>query len=297
MYHPAWEWWQACSVCPTIWLCSDGDLCPSNLANPPVPNLGHLETAVVQPKLLVTNFAAYRDRTFAKLLQYTGDFAAKNTPDCLDSLLSDSRGVVLDVGPGAGHQLFRFSNPTNIKAIYGVEPGVTMHGDLRERAVRAGLGDKYKILSCGAEEESLYPALAKEGLLSDAVNQARADTGGAVFDEIVCVRVLCGVPLPESTIQGLYSLLKPGGRFIVCEHVVNSGDARAGGSSLGLMLQNVFMLVGWAFWTGGCQLKRDTLKLLMKAAEQDDGWDKVDIETWEAWSTVPHIVGALTKKA
>ncbi len=52
----------------------------------------------------------------------------------------------VDVGPGAGHQLFRFSHPENITAIYGAEPGIDMHAALQGHAKKAGLGEKYKIV-------------------------------------------------------------------------------------------------------------------------------------------------------
>ncbi len=215
-----------------------------------------------------------------------------DTPAALPALVATANGVVLDVGPGAGHQVFRFTNIEGIKAIYGAEPGESMHAALRKRAIQAGLGDKYHVLSCGAELESLVPALAKAGVLKP--NHAKGGT--APFDEIVCLRVLCGVPDPDTVIAGLYSLLKPGGRMVVCEHVINSGDSAKGGTSVGRFIQRFHMWMAWGALFGGCDLTRDTLTSLQKAAEKDGGWARVDVELCDPHSTIPHIVGTLVKR-
>jgi len=249
-----------------------------------------LKTAIVAPQLPFKSFKAYRDRSFAAFWLLAGKNFAKEVPKELDSILATScRGVVLDVGPGAGDQLFRYPRSDNITVMYGAEPGVDMHGALQENAKRAGLGGKYKILACGAEPESLFPALDKEGLLGK-------DKGSAsgVFDTIVCLRVLCGVPNPEGTIQGLYRLLKPGGRIVVFEHVENNHPAAS--SKASRFFQHLYMGLGYSFLTGGCCLTRDTGAMLVKAAEKDGGWAEVQLGTVDEWSTIPHIFGYLTKK-
>jgi SAM-dependent methyltransferase len=249
-----------------------------------------LQTAITAPKLLITDFKSYRDRAFAKFELAVSKKFAEDVPVTFDPILATSRGVVLDVGPGAGYQLFRFSHPENITAIYGVEPGVDMHAALQEQAKKAGLGEKYKILLCGAEPESLIPALAREGLLGK--EKSLAD---GLFDEIVCIRVLCSVPKLNETVDGLYRCLKPGGRLVVCEHVVS--DDIKGGSKVRRFLQHLYMALGWSFWLGGCQLTRDTTAVLMKAAEADGGWSEVRLEKAYEWSVIPHIVGYCTKKS
>ena len=174
--------------------------------------------------------------------------------------------------------------------VYGAEPGVGMHAELAERAEKAGLGGKYKILACGAEPDSLIPGLAKGGLLDE-----KKTLGDGVFDEIVCIRVLCGVPQVQETVDVLYKCLKPGGRLVVCEHVVNNGEG--GGNVVGWFLQYLYMALGWSFFMGGCRLRRDTTALLMKAAEADGGWAEVQLERVDEWSTIPHIVGYCAKSA
>jgi SAM-dependent methyltransferase len=216
------------------------------------------------------------------------DFA-EDVPPTFDAILQASRGVILDVGPGAGHQVFRFSHPENITAVYGVEPGVDMHAKLRELAKGAGLEKKYKILTCGAEPESLMPALAREGLLGKEPSVA-----DGIFDEIVCIRVLCGVPKLNETVQGLYRCLKPGGRFVLCEHVVS--DSQHGGNAGVRLLQHLYMALGWSFLLGGCHLTRDTRAALIKSAEPDGGWSEVKLDLKDEWSALPHIVGYCIKR-
>lgn len=166
-----------------------------------------------------------------------------------------------------------------------------MHSALRQRAQQAGLGDKYKVVPCEAKIEDLAPALESFGVLKQS-----ARGHDSPFDEIVCIRVLCGVPSEQDVVNGLYSLLKPGGRMVVCEHVANSGEAAGGGTAVGRFLQQMYMRMGWSFWIGGCDLIRDTTACLEMAAKQDGGWAKVELETTDSWSCLPHITGVLVKK-
>jgi len=259
-----------------------------------------LLVAITSPKLLITDFKAYRDLAFAKFWLAIAKSQAEEVPPALGEILATSHGVILDVGPGGGHHVFRFSNQQSITAIYGAEPSVDMHIALRDYAKKAGLGEKYKILSCGVEPESLIPALAREGLLGKDNS-----LGDGVFDEVVCIRVLCSVPKLDETVGVLYRCLKPGGRLVVCEHVVNDSNKggnkvgrffHKGGSKFGKFLQYFYMALGWSFWFGGCQLTRDTTAVLMKAAKADGGWAEVTLEEYDEWSIMPHIVGYCVKK-
>jgi SAM-dependent methyltransferase len=164
-----------------------------------------------------------------------------------------------------------------------------MHTSLRELAKKAGLETKYTIVTCGAEPESLIPALGRLELLGKGQNVV-----DGIFDEVVCIRVLCGVPRLDETVECLYRLLKPGGRFVLCEHIVS--DAHHGGSAGVRALQHFYMALGWSFLIGGCHLTRDTLAALMKAAESDGGWADTKLEFKDEWSAVPHVVGYFVKK-
>lgn len=205
-------------------------------------------------------------------------------------LLHSASGTVLDVGPGTGTQLHLF-NPSKITVMYGVEPAVDMHAELHRNAEKAGFGGKYEVVDAGAEVSSLIPALAKRGLLqkSDSTSE-----GTGVFDTVVCCRVLCGVPHPAQTIEGLYRVLKPGGRMLICEHVVNPWPNS--GSLIAAILQRVYMIVGWSFFLGGCCLDRDTEKALKDVAKEDGGWAKFELKLLDGWTCIPFIVGELVKK-
>lgn len=203
------------------------------------------------------------------------------------ALIGRARGRVLDIGPGSGEVLRRFK-ADQITELWGVEPATDMHAELEANAVRAGLRGKFHALACGAEPESLVPALARAGLL--------AKGGEGVFDDICLTRVLCGVPRPRDTIHGLYRALKPGGRFIVSEHVVNPWPGKEG-SLIGRVLQFFWHNIGgWRWLMGGCEMERNTRQWLLDAAKEDGGWSKVELVYFNGWSCVPFVVGTLTKK-
>jgi SAM-dependent methyltransferase len=203
-------------------------------------------------------------------------------------LVASCKGVVLDVGPGSGTQLHLF-DAIKITKIYGVEPSVDMHADLLKNAEKAGLKGKYEAIAAGAEPQSLIPALAKRNLLKTSEKD-----GTGIFDSIACIRVLCGVPSPEETADGLYRLLKPGGRLIVCEHVKQGSENMSGGDPIASLMQRFFMLVGWSFWLGGCCLNRDTDKMLRKVADPG-GWSEVKVTYMQTYAAVPYIVGEYVK--
>jgi SAM-dependent methyltransferase len=231
-----------------------------------------------QPSILL-NIPKFRDMAFSRFWLANGAALSADMPAELSPLLSSLHGTVLDIGPGSGEQLHRYSS-TAVDKIYGVEPASKLHLKLQSKANDAGFEGKYHILGCGAEPESLIPALSKEGFFNDGA----ADE---VFDDIVSIRVLCGVPDVRETADGLYRLLKPGGRLIVMEHVV------AQGSFIARMLQGMYMWIGrWRFWMGGCCLDRDTERVLRGAG----AWSKVELKTLNTWSTIPQIVGYLVKK-
>ncbi|KAF1962947.1 S-adenosyl-L-methionine-dependent methyltransferase [Byssothecium circinans] len=236
---------------------------------------------------LLFHLTTLRHKAFARLWSSNGEAMSIEMPGAINELLSKSSGIVLDVGPGSGELLNRF-NSSKIMAIYGAEPAVDLHPGLLENAQKAGFGDRYHALLCGGEPESLIPALHKSGILKVSGTGGTAEDG--VFDEICCVRVLCGVPHPQQTIKGLYALLKPGGRMVICEHVVNPW--RKQGSVLARIIQVVFTVLGWPFFLAGCELQRHTLEFLREAGE----WQSFELEYVGEKSVVPFVVGELVKK-
>ncbi|KAL1967716.1 hypothetical protein VTN77DRAFT_2973 [Rasamsonia byssochlamydoides] len=211
-------------------------------------------------------------------------------------LLARASGVVLDIGPGTGTQMPFLRSPA-IRTIYGAEPCVGLHAQLRRRALSAGLDRKYHILPSGAEKKELLSALEKLGVTTEQNPQGTGAAAG-IFDTIVCVRVLCSVPDPARTIADLYDLLRPGGKMLVVEHVVNPWwSAPRKGSFVGRLMQAVYSWLGWSFFVGDCHLDRDTTAFLKQAADKDGGWETVELEQRWEWSVLPYVSGMLVKRS
>lgn len=243
-------------------------------------------TLWASPMLLITNFETFKHKAFSKLWFKCGGAMSLEMPPGTVELVAAASGLVLDLGPGTGTQLHLFT-PSKITMIYGVEPAVDMHPELKRAADKCLLGEKYQILAAGAEPESLIPALAKKNLLG-----AGEKEGSGVFDTIVSLRVLCGVPDQEETARSLYRLLKPGGRLILCEHVKQTYPD--GGDLIAWFIQKVYMALGWKFFLGGCCLDRNTVAVLDKVAGPD-GWKEINVKCVNPCAAVPHIVGEMVK--
>ncbi|OAP60727.1 hypothetical protein AYL99_05729 [Fonsecaea erecta] len=245
-------------------------------------------TLLSNPLLPLTDFASFKEKTFARMWLKYGPMFAEDVPRDIGPLLAQCRGRILDVGPGSGEQVKRFTHPENITAIYGVEPGVSLHAQLRAKAAQAGLGAKYHVLAATADLDALLPQLIRAGLVAPG-KTAPADL--QLFDEIVCLRVLCGVPDQAATVADLYGLLKPGGRFVVCEHVLNTHHWPA------RLAQRLYMLLGWKQLMGGCCLTRSTIDTLLQVARaRDGGWAEVTLTPDDEYSPSMHVTGVLIKK-
>ncbi|PVI05930.1 hypothetical protein DM02DRAFT_610273 [Periconia macrospinosa] len=231
-----------------------------------------------------------RYKSFGRLWSTSGAQMSAEMPGNLAELLRTTSGVVLDIGPGSGELLYMFDS-AKITAMYGAEPAVDLHVGLARRARESGFGDKYHALVCGGEPESLIPALHRSGILKTDGGKSRVIGDEGVFDEIVCARVLCGVPHPKETIRGLFALLKPGGRMVICEHVANPW--RTEGRFAARIMQVVYTAAGWPFFMGGCELQRHTLEFLKEAGE----WERFELKYVGAQDTIPFIVGELVKKS
>lgn len=126
---------------------------------------------------------------------------ASDQQTLIPKLVSQAKGVVLELGPGSGNQLARY-DLSKICKIYGIEPNVDLHKALRASIKKAKLDDIYVILSQSAEE-----SLERYGVAPNSV------------DTILSINVLCSVPDPVMTVRRLYQYVKPGGKMIVYEHV------------------------------------------------------------------------------
>ncbi len=174
-----------------------------------------------------------------------------------------------------------FANNANVSAIYGAEPATGLHKTLQLRINEAKLVNKYHILNSTAAKDALLPALDKEGV--------KISPKG-IFDTIICIRVLCGVPNLEETVRDFHSLLRPGGQLMVVEHIRNPWEKN--GSVAGRSMQILYHLLGWRFFLAGCEMHRDTPAVLKRAAP----WEAVELKTHFLWSALPYVEGTLTKK-
>ena len=134
-----------------------------------------------------------------------------------------------------------------------------------------------------------------KGLEGAGVKVSRGDDAG-VFDTIVCVRVLCGVSDPVDTIAGLFRLLKRGGELLICEHVVNPGSGKKKGSTFARAMQGLYMLMGWKFIMGGCEMDRNTERNVFEAGKKaGSGWSASDVDYFFTWSALPYACGKFVK--
>jgi SAM-dependent methyltransferase len=155
----------------------------------------------------LVSWHAFRDAWFANTWAVLGPQLAEGSARVVKELQSRSRGVVLDIGPGAGDWVHLYSNPAKggggVTKIYGVEPNLDQHASLRRKVREAGLEGVYEIVGAGAEE------LGRLGL----------GIGKGGVDTVVTKQVLCSAPGPERLVRELYGYLKPGGVWIMYEHV------------------------------------------------------------------------------
>lgn len=253
-----------------------------------------LKTFDLQP---LTNISDFKDVWFARFWTWFGTRAAQNAgPKVIPIIQNNATGTLLDIGPGNGQWLFLFAQGMNpsITKIYGVEPNKGLHAELRANAVKAGLGDVYEIVGCGAEE-----AGSKGGIQEGSV------------DTIVTVQCLCSIPGPERVIRDLYPLLKPGGKWLVYEHVrtkyqqefvggwqrefVLIGTLRRSDNCADLCCVLGFINLAWPHFFNGCDICRPTDEWLLQAGE----WDEVDLRPGVGegkYDTIPHVIGSLTKR-
>lgn len=222
----------------------------------------------------------------------------KETPEPVGSsalippILRTASGIVLDIGPGTGTQMPLLTSPA-ITALYGAEPCKGLHASLRAKAQAENISPKYHIVPTGVAADELVPALRATG--TGVVDAYDTDPRAGIFDTILCVRVLCSVPEMERTVGELYGMLRPGGRLLVTEHVVNPWR-RAKGSLVGRVVQGLYHVLGWSWFIGDCCLNRDTEAVLRAVADVDGGWERVELERNFEWSVMPYISGVLVKK-
>lgn len=139
------------------------------------------------------------------------------------ALLTDLKGVVLEIGVGTGANLKYYKK--GIRLI-GLEPNPAMNTYLEKNAEEIGI--KVKIIEGVAENIPLEKSSV---------------------DSVVSTHVLCSVKDVEKAISEIKRVLKRNGTFVFIEHV-------GAKNRLYRAFQNVVNHI-WAFFLDGCQADRD----------------------------------------
>ncbi len=171
----------------------------------------------------------FNARFFTVFDRYINYLTGPNKKAAFDRLTGPT---IVEIGSGVGANLTYL--PAGAKLI-AIEPTEAMHDQLRQRSAKAGV--ELEIMSTSASSIPL-------------------DDGSV--DDVICSLVLCTVDDPAATVAEIQRVLRPGGRFRFVEHVVSPkrGPRR--------LLQRVLRRP-WSWIFEGCQLERDTAKLLEDA--------------------------------
>lgn len=226
-------------------------------------------TLVTNPFLILTSPSTFRSKWFENFWMVIGPkmAASPQQVDHIENLLSRAQGVCLELGPGAGDQSYHFK-AQQITMMYGAEPNVFLHEKLLVNAENAGLGHgKYEVLECGAEPNTLLPALKRANVLPPK-SQSLPPEG--VFDTVIAVKSLCSAPQGQMqvTMAIIHALLKPGGEFLFFEHLQNEND------TLTRSFVWVVNLI-WPYVMGGCHMNAKLDKVLTNMG----GWADRDLKT------------------
>lgn len=153
-------------------------------------------------------------------------------------VIPQAEGNVLEIGIGTGLNM-PFYDPSRVKLIVGVDPGLSMHKLALKRSLHAGLD--VKLIGLSAE---------------------RIPVEDASFDSVVCTYTLCTIPDPLMALKEMRRALKPGGKLLFSEH----GKApQANVEKWQTRIQPY-----WKFVAGGCMLDRDIPSLLKDAGFASD---------------------------
>lgn len=138
-----------------------------------------------------------------------------------ENLLSYARGKTLEIGAGTGLNFPHYPTDTQITAI----------------------DNDQSMLSASAAKNQRGHVKVEVG---DAQNLPYPDNE---FDTVVATLVFCSIPDPDRALSEVYRVLKPGGSFLLLEHV------RKNTPITGKLLDT--LTPAWKLIAGGCHLNRD----------------------------------------
>lgn len=141
-------------------------------------------------------------------------------------LIGNANGKILEVGAGTGVNFQYYKEGLSVIAI---EP------DMEMRQIALNRANKY-----------IFDIRDGDGQKLDFANES--------FDTVVATLVFCSIPNPEAAFREVYRVLKPGGRFLLMEHV------RKNTLITGYLLD--FATPCWCQMAGGCHLNREHDKMI-----------------------------------
>lgn len=147
-----------------------------------------------------------------------------------------AEGRVLELGVGMGLNL-RFYDPAKVSEVMGVDPSP----ELRAAA-------------CAAERDPALKVKVEDGTAEALPFEDKS------FDTVVCTFTLCSVCAPPAALAEARRVLKPGGRFLFCEHGLAPD---AGVAKWQRRIEPV-----WKRIAGGCHLTRPVASAIQAAGFQ-----------------------------
>jgi ubiquinone/menaquinone biosynthesis C-methylase UbiE len=176
-------------------------------------------------------FAAYYERM-------SGGTAEKSYMEPLrKEMVGQATGLVLEVGAGNGLN-FAFFDPQHVERVEAIEPNSAMLDYARKRATTAPV------------PVTLTRASVEQLPFADAY-----------FDSVVCTLVFCSVNDPLRGLQEILRVLKPGGQFLMVEHVRAQGHITAFVQDLLTPFTRLFV--------GNCHWNRRTEQTVHEAGFQE----------------------------
>ncbi len=161
--------------------------------------------------------------------------------------LAGLSGRVLEVGAGIGTNFRHY--PDTVQQVVAVEPEPRLVAQARAAA------DVVPVPVAVTAETA-------EGFSADEP-----------FDAVVCSLVLCSVRDPDSVLQRLYSLLRPGGELRYLEHVASAGVRGR--------FQRLADATLWPRLLGNCHTHRDTERSILEAGfEVDTSRRELTLPVW-----------------
>ena len=168
----------------------------------------------------------YFKKKFADFLSAFDDESYEVHYEKKTELFAGLHGRVLEIGPGTGVN-FPFLEGKSIEWM-GIEPNHEMHPYLFENAKNSHFD--IKLLDCSSESICLP---------SNNV------------DYIISSEVLCSVEDLNKTLLEIRRVLKPGGKFLFLEHVVDKKNI------FRKMVQLLVPFTPWKLYSDGCNPGRD----------------------------------------